>query len=494
MIHLSELYKGETCAALLWRSRYEPQPFFAFLHPSLPMREWCARYFGLTRYFEGKAQDEPRRAMQALQEYDALFDARFEAAGIRFQAPLLLREKEGFALYFLYRSCYPRESEAQRIADTVQLLKMLAVTICAVRVVYLRADYVRGDTLEVKELLGISDALFDRKNHQKHTILELCEPLWRDAATLAQKAKECERLLQQPVCPKSIRSPLCTRNRKCAYYNACFSEPLPDDSILYLQQSAHKLEMYENGVRRMQDADLSLVEGQRFQYAQLRAAQNGGLFVDRSAVRYWLQETIRYPLTYLDFEWDTYAVPPYPGMRPFDVLCFQYSMHIEAKAQAPLRHHAFLGEGDCREAFIRQLLTDIPADGTILVYNMEGAEKLRLKQLAAQFPAYAAELSALCDRMVDLSLPFALGGGASCEDARDVFIEGADAGLFRSFLSGARHFLWLRRRKGAPRHGNIRRGRGKGTLAGRIAALLPDGYVCGGRPFARLAAACRFFG
>ena len=40
---------------------------------------------------------------------------------------------------------------------------------------------------------------------------------------------------------------------------------------------------------------------------------------------------------------------------------------------------------------------------------MEGAEKLRLKQLASQFEEYREELESICSRMVDLSKPFEAG-------------------------------------------------------------------------------------
>ena len=40
---------------------------------------------------------------------------------------------------------------------------------------------------------------------------------------------------------------------------------------------------------------------------------------------------------------------------------------------------------------------------------MEGAEKLRLYQLAEQFPQYRRRLYSVCDRMVDLSLLFSAG-------------------------------------------------------------------------------------
>lgn len=405
MIHLSDIRKYEKCEVLLWQSKHDPQPYFPFLHPSLSMSELCKIYFDLQTCFEGHAGDDPALAMQALQDAPALVNARFAAQGVRVKIPLMIRGQSGFLVYFAYRSCFPRESEAQMIADHLSVLQALDIPVEDVRVICLDPAYVRGRELDIKAMLVEEDHLFNVRGHPQHSIRELCTPLQRD---LRELAGSCERCLMQPQRPHPARSAVCTRGRRCAYFDSCFAPP-QEDSILYLQQSAHKLDMYQEGIVRLADADLERVEGLRFQFAQIMAARNGGLFADRLALRQWMDECIRYPLTYLDFEWDTYAIPPYAGMKPFDVLCFQFSMDVEHEEGAALVHHEFLDKGDCREAFICALLKQIPQEGTILVFNMEGAEKLRLRQLARQFPQHAEALELLCARMVDLSLPFASG-------------------------------------------------------------------------------------
>lgn len=406
MIHLSDIRKYERCQTLLWRARHEPIPFFPFVHPSVSMSELAVRYFDLHHYYEGKAGDPAECGLKAIQQYDDLVNVRFEAQGIRVRITLMRRGENGFHVYFGYRSCYPHESEAQQIADALSILKALQIPVDGVYIICLNAKYKRKDMLDVRSLLLISEYLFNQKNKQRHTIRELCDPLMRDLQTISKEINAC---IENPNCPVSKRSTSCTRGGKCRYFDTCFPQQLPDDSILYLQQSAHKLEMYEEGITHMQDVDINRLEGFRFQFAQILAANNQGFFIDYFALQTWLEDAISYPITYLDFEWDTYALPPYEGMHPFDVLCFQYSMHIETSKNAPLIHREFLGEEDCRLSFIKQLLVDLPKEGIILVYNMEGAEKLRLQQLAGQFPAYASELQSVCDRMMDLSLIFSAG-------------------------------------------------------------------------------------
>lgn len=406
MIHVSDIRKYERCETLLWRTHHEPQPFFPFVHPSASISELAVRYFGLTDYYEGKPGDDAARALQALAKEDVLVNPRFEAQGVRIKVTLMRRGIRGFHVYFGYRSCYPHESEAQVIADHLSILHALQIEVEDVSILCLNADYERRESLDVSSLLLVSDRLFNQKNRLRHTIRELCEPLLRP---LEDIAAACQKCLDADVCPSSQRKGECTRGGRCRYFDACFPQALPDDSILYLQQSAHKLQMYAEGITRLQDVDPQRVEGFRFQYAQIAAARNGGLAIDRPALRQWLQDVIVYPITYLDFEWDTYAVPPYEGMRPYDVLCFQYSMDIEPNPQSALIHREFLGEEDCRITFLEQLLKDLPPEGVILVYNMEGAEKLRLRQLAKQFPAYAKRLEAVAARMADLSLLFSAG-------------------------------------------------------------------------------------
>lgn len=405
MIHLSDIRKYERCPALLWRSAHEPQPYFPFLHPSRPMSELCKAYFGLHEHFEGHTGDDPGRALAALDHADTLINARFAAQGVRVKIPLMRKSENGYLVYFVYCSCAPRESEAQLISDHLSVLQTLEIPVADVRILCLDPDYVRAGELDVHQLITEEEHLFNAHGHPVHTIRELCAPLRRD---LQELADACEASLSLPQCPQFARTAACTRGRRCAYFDSCFV-PAADDSILYLQQSSQKLAMHHEGIIRMADADPERIEGLRFQFAQIMAARNGGLFVDRPALRQWLDDCVHHPITYLDFEWDTYAIPPYEGMRPFDVLCFQFSMDIESGEGAELVHHEFLGDGDCREAFILALLAHVPASGTILVFNMEGAEKLRLRQLARQFPQHADALAALCARMVDLSLPFASG-------------------------------------------------------------------------------------
>lgn len=404
MYHVSDFKKYERCQRMFWLSRKERKSMIPFVNYNMNMMELCQELLMIKDPFIGEANDEGERALAALEKYTWLLNARFVYEDLRVKIPILYQEAGKRIVYFTSTNCYPKEGEAKRMADTLSVLSLLGIDVDEVYLIHLNADYVRGKELDVRNLLVINDHLYNSKNHLGKTIQELLKANDRDVVALLEELRSCEAC--DEVC--AIRSNACTRGIKCPYFEDCFDEELDHTSILHLVQSSKKYDMHEEGIKDIKDVDIERIEGTRHQYAQIMAAKYGR-YVDKAALRCWLKDHIQYPISYLDFEWETYAYPPYPGMKPFDVLCFQYSLHIEESEHAPLKHVGFIETKDCRIAFIESLIANVPTHGTILVYNMEGAEKLRLKQLAVQFPQYEKQLEAIWERMVDLSLPFSTG-------------------------------------------------------------------------------------
>ena len=406
MYHISDIKKMDRCDRLFWLARRKKQEFTAFVNYNESMSALVKERLMLDDHiFEGKANDDASLALAAFREKKTLVNARFAYEDLRIKVPVLLQEDGKVILYMTYRNCYPKEFEAQYICDHLQVLALLDIFVDEVYAIHLNANYVRQDELDVFSLLTISDCLYNTHNRPGKKIMDLIKDKNRDMLACLEHMRE----LDQMENVDAVRSNHCTRGVKCSYYKECFPEEETPGSITSLLQSQYKYQMKEEGITRLKDADINRIEGTRNQYAQIMADRNGGLYVDKNAMRIWRKEHIVYPISYLDFEWETYAFPPYKGMKPYDVLAFQFSLDVEEEKGAELMHTGFIGEGDCREEFILQLLDKIPPTGTILVYNMEGAEKLRLVQLSQQFPQYEKQLRSIWERMVDLSLPFSTG-------------------------------------------------------------------------------------
>lgn len=142
------------------------------------------------------------------------------------------------------------------------------------------------------------------------------------------------------------------------------------------------------------------------QRAQVRANRMRQETVDRAGVRSFL-ESIRYPLYYLDFETFMSAVPPYDGIRPYQQIPFQYSLHWQERPEGELLHTEYLGlQGeDPRRGLIAKLAGEIPGEASVLVYN-KSFEIAILEQLAGWYPEYVSAVQRIVGAIIDLMEPF----------------------------------------------------------------------------------------
>ena len=111
---------------------------------------------------------------------------------------------------------------------------------------------------------------------------------------------------------------------------------------------------------------------------------------------------LRYPLCFMDFETVNPAIPRFAGMRPYDQLPFQWSVHVQRKPGAELEHHEFLATdaSDPRREFISSSLPALGESGSIVVYS--SFESQRLSDLAAWLPEFAERINAIQARLFDL--------------------------------------------------------------------------------------------
>lgn len=112
---------------------------------------------------------------------------------------------------------------------------------------------------------------------------------------------------------------------------------------------------------------------------------------------------LKYPICYMDFETVNPALPRFAGMRPFDCIPFQWSVHRQNTPTAPLEHFEFLAddESDPRLPFTESLLKAIGGAGSIVVYY-QTFESGRLSELAEWFPQYRKQIAQVQNRLWDL--------------------------------------------------------------------------------------------
>jgi hypothetical protein len=109
----------------------------------------------------------------------------------------------------------------------------------------------------------------------------------------------------------------------------------------------------------------------------------------------------------MDFETTQFAVPQYDESRPYQQIPFQYSLHVQQTKNGPVEHFEFLGTPpvDPRPDFIESLLAALGEIGSIIVWN-QAFENTRLREIARDFPEYAANIDSLFPRVADMMVPF----------------------------------------------------------------------------------------
>ena len=407
MYHISDCKKYSRCARLfVLENAQEKQEYRPYVRLDEEITLLAAEKLGVTHCFKGERGDSAEKALEAMKSEEWLLKARFEYRNLRVKIPFLHRNGDGWDVYFLFAGLYPRADDLQFYCNTAWVLAGNGINMKNWYVIHLNASYVRGETLDPNALFVISRNFYNSKGNPSvpvgETILKNMRDLSGDLAAM-------DRCLHEEI-PAPVRTNACTGRTKCRHYNECFEEEKrqDDNSIVHLIGAQHRYAMLKEGRTRLRDADPARIEGSRQQFAQIIAdGTENGLFADRMALHAWLED-ITYPVTFLDFEWERFAVPPYPGMKPYDVLPFEYSIDI-LHENGERDHKVFLSVGDDRLELAENLVKDIPRVGTVIAYNAEGAEKIRIRELAALFPKLREELLDINERMEDLQLPFESG-------------------------------------------------------------------------------------
>jgi len=174
---------------------------------------------------------------------------------------------------------------------------------------------------------------------------------------------------------------------------------------------------------------------------------DGGIVVD-PGLREELDE-IKGPVAYLDFETIMPAIPIWNGCWPYQQITVQFSVH--QRTAAGVKHVEYLAEGaaDPREALARALIAATDGFPIVIAYYVS-FERLRIEELADEFPGLANELRALAARLVDM-LPIVrnyvghpeFGGSFSLKSVAPALLERgyegmevADGGTAAALLKG----------------------------------------------------------
>lgn len=203
----------------------------------------------------------------------------------------------------------------------------------------------------------------------------------------------------------AVLSENCFTGADCPYVKNCAGElPFPSVFDVFGMSGKEIIRNYEKGIlsyeQLTENGVLNTAEER-----QLRMTGDGtGEEYDAEELGRWFAQR-RGSVCFLDFEGIASAVPPFPGMKPFETLPFAFSFHSEDGECS-----VFLGEPekDPRREMAEALMKLIPDPGTVFAYD-KNYENSVLKLLSAKFPEYRERLEAIRLSLADLSIPFRRG-------------------------------------------------------------------------------------
>lgn len=233
------------------------------------------------------------------------------------------------------------------------------------------------------------------------TIENLNRQINKLAPDLSSILRKQWRVLKCDVAPAVEPGPQCEDPVECEFYDECH-EPVPKGHISELPRisDAKVAALIEQGVTLISDIPDVFPLGTLATRA-CEAIRRG---------KSWFNEDLpqelrklRYPLAFMDFETLYPAIPRYAGMRAYDHIPFQWSVHRQEDRNAPLEHFEFLAtdSSDPRRQFTECLCGVIKGIGHVVVYN-KSFESSRLSELAAWLPEYAGKIARIRKRLWDL--------------------------------------------------------------------------------------------
>ena len=238
---------------------------------------------------------------------------------------------------------------------------------------HINNTYIKNGEIEPKELF-----------HQE----DITEKVEEFSLGIEERIKNMLKIIESKEEPKVSIGVHCSDPYDCALKLECWNH-LPEESIFnfYRMLSKKKFELYDSGIMKLNEVPDSIKLNEK-QKIQRLLSEKGGVHKDEKQIKHFL-DNLEYPIYYLDFETINPAIPKYDGMKPYQRIPFQFSLHIQQEQGGECEHISFLAEGtsDPRPKFIQALKDNLGDVGSVLVYN-QGFEKGVLNECSDAFPEF----------------------------------------------------------------------------------------------------------
>ena len=329
-------------------------------------------------------------------EIPVLFQATFHTdTGLFARLDVLERLKDGtYAIYEVKSSnSIKRDAGHNHVIDAC-FQKIAAeqsgLQVSAVYIIHINGDYLRGGDIDPTKLLKKVSITGEVENNGEEVSVQVAMALkLLEENSLDEVGCGCYRKTQSNHCDAFT------------YFNGA----LPEHSIWGLGGIREKkLNMLlERGVTELAKIpdDISVNETQ---IRQIHSAVEKRPIVDEERIAVLLN-SLQFPLYFFDYETASSAIPLATGMRPWQHMPFQFSLHI-LQSDGELKHVEHLSDTlTGSETMLKTLSSAIGTSGSVISWYAS-FEKSKNRELALLYPEYKEFLEDINARMFDLMVVF----------------------------------------------------------------------------------------
>jgi len=379
LVHQPELGSGKTAAD------------FALMDQGRQVGKLAQRLFpGGVEVRTGNPEEAIRitRELIANPDIPAILEGAFESDGVFVRVDILHRRRDRrWRLIEVKSSASMKDEHPEDVAIQYRVVSNCGLDVATCHLAHINRNYVyQGGNIDPWRFFRIRN---------------LTREVTRLKTKLVFQLRSEFRVLEMPTVPDLPTGKHCLKPVVCEFFDYC-NPPRPDDHIGYLPylHASAVEELEEMGIQSIRDIP-SYFELTEIQRRAATSVQTGQPWFSPELGAELAK--LEYPLHFLDFETVNPAIPRFAGMRPYDHLPFQWSLHVQRQPGAEPEHCEFLAEGrsDPRRQFITSLCNPLGERGSIVVYNQQ-FEDTRLSELAGWLPEFAERIKGVQARLWDL--------------------------------------------------------------------------------------------
>ncbi len=391
---------GITCKKKLWLTCYKPEEKEesndAILANGTKVGELARGLFGnyeLVEYDTNYKNMISKTSELLTNKPNIICEASFSYDGNFCSVDILKNDIDGVEIYEVKSSTEINVINMDDVTYQTWVLKKLGLNVKNSYLVHINNDYVKDGEFDIKKFFKIENVTSDL-----------------DISSVDDVVKELKEIINKKEEPKIDLSIGCNKLNGCPFFKYC-TKKLPTPNVFDIGWNLrfkNKLDMYYRNHITYEDVLKNEVITNQKALEQIKVCVNNSKpIINKEKIKDFLDK-ITYPLYFLDFESYQEAVPRIDGTRPYQQICFQYSLHYYLEKNKELFHREYLSDdynGDSMYGLCKKLVEDIPIDSCVIVYN-KSFEQPRLREMARLYPEFREHLLNIHDNIVDLAEPF----------------------------------------------------------------------------------------